>query len=135
MIVLVPLKRESFSLDGVGNKANTTIMRAGLLEGRKKARQVVPSQIGHQIGQFGIAAFLDQSRQRPLITEFIKKPLSPSRAALIGEGGIELIGTFVDPVSQFLAAGLPKRFLLQRSMFQNDYVPTERAEYRFKPFP
>ena len=135
MVVLVPLQRQALALDGVGDEADAAIVRPRVLEGLDQAGQIVAAQVGHEVGEFAVAAPLDQRGHRALIAEIVEQALSPCRAALIGQGRVKLVRTAVDPVAQALTARLGERLLLQDAVLEDDDVPAERAEHRLEPLP
>ena len=71
---------------------------------------------------------LDQPRHRSLVADLVIETLAPGRAALEHQRGIELVRTVIDPASQHFAAGLGKRGLLERAVFEHHHVPAEIAE-------
>src|SRR5262249_8329416 len=90
--------------------------------------QIMAAEIVHQPRQLVVAAAIEQRGHRTLIADFVIEPLAPCRSALKHQGRIELVGTIIDPASQYFAAGLGKGRLLQPAIFEEHDVPTEVSE-------
>ena len=135
MVVLVAGERQAEALDRIGEEADRPVVLPRLLEGIEQARQVVAAEIGHELRQLLVRALLDEPRHRPLVAEVVEETLAPSGAALIGQGGIELVRAGIDPVAQALAAGLLEGLLHQHAVLEDHHVPAEIAEQRLEALP
>ncbi len=127
MIVLVAGERQAEALDGVADETDRPVM-IDLAEGLDERGQVVAGEVGHQAMKLVVRARLDQPRDRALVADLVVEALAPGGAALEHQRGIELVGTAVDPLPQALAAGLAKRFIEQRAVFEDHDVPAEGRE-------
>ncbi len=131
MVVLVAGERQAHALDRVGDEDDRPVV-VDALEGLEEARQVVAAEIAHEARQLLVRAALDEARDGALVAEIVEEAFPPGGAALVGEGGIELVRGGVDPFAQALAAGLAERRLHERAVLEDDHVPAEGAEQRLE---
>ena len=127
VIVLVAGKRQAEALDGIGDKADRTVV-IDLAESLDQRRQVVTGEISHQAVKLRVGARLDQPFDWVLIADLVEEALAPSGAALKHQRGVELVGTIVDPAAQRFATRLAERLFQQRAVFEDDHVPTKRLK-------
>ena len=131
MVVLVPGERQAEALDGVGDEDYRPIV-VDRFEGGDEARQVMTAEVCHQPRELLVRALVEEARDGTLVAEVILQALAPSRAALKGQGRVELVGAGIDPAAELLAARLAERFLLQRAVFQRHHLPAEGLEDRLE---
>ena len=130
MIVLVAGERGGPALDGIGDE-DRRFVAAGGAELLDEARNAVAAQIGHQLGQLGIAAAGEEGADRPLVADLVIEALAPGRAAAEHQRGIDGVGGGVDPGLEPIAARLGEGGALQGAVFEGDDVPVEGAENGF----
>src|SRR5262249_33286064 len=122
VIVLVAGKGQAMALDRVADKAGGLLVM-GLGECLDEVRQVVDSEIGHQLFQLLIRAGIDQPRYRSLVADVVEQLPTPGSAPLEDQLRIPLIVTVVDPGAQPFAAQLFERLLESRAVFQDLDMP------------
>src|SRR5262245_66182639 len=88
----------------------------------------MPAEIVHQGRQLGVAALFDQSADVALVAYLVIETLPPGRSTRKNERRVKLVRAIVDPLAQCLAARLLERCLLQRAIFEDDYLPSEIVE-------
>ncbi len=127
MVVLVAGQRQAEAFDRVGEEADGAIV-VDRLEGVDQRWKVVPGEVGHQPRQRRVIARRQKRCDSGPAADVGLKPPAPRGAALEDEARIFRIGTGIDPFAKRLAARLRESSLKQPSVFQDDHLPTERAE-------
>ena len=133
VIVLVALQRQAEAFHRIGDEDGGPFVVGAAFERLQQGRHVVAAQIGHQRGQFVVAAPRQKRAHRPLVAQLVGEPLAPGRAALEQQRGIKRIGRGIDPGAQAFAARFGERRLQQRAIFQNHHFPAKGAEQGFQP--
>jgi hypothetical protein len=102
----VALEREAEALDGVGDEHARAIVGGGAVEGVEDRLQTVAAEFGHQGGERVVVVRGDEREGVGVGGEVGVQALAPSRAALIGQGGVEVVGRASIQAWQRRAAGL-----------------------------
>ena len=134
VVVLVTGDGRAPSLDRIGQKAGRAIVVDGG-EGLGHGLDAVAAQVLHQFGQFVVRTRVNQCRDVPLIPQRVHQMFAPDRSALVGQRGIELVRTGIDPLPQRLAPWLAKGGTLQGAIFDAHDVPAEGLEDLLDPLP
>lgn len=85
-------------------------------------------KVGHQVLQRVVTMRAQQFTHAGNAADILQQTLAPRRAALEGEGAIELIWAIVDPLAKSFAAGSLKGGNLQLTVLENDNFPANRFE-------
>ncbi len=79
MVVLVALEGQAEALDRIGDEADGPVV-VDALEGLEQRGHVVAGKVGHEPGQFGIRAPVEQRRHRALVADVVLQALPPGSA-------------------------------------------------------
>ena len=132
VVVFVPRNRRAPAFDRIGQKAN----RAVVIDGGKglgHGVDAIAAKVFHQGRQFRIAARVQKGGDVALVAQVIHQVFAPYASTHIGQRGVKLVGTVIDPVLQLLPAGFGKGGALQLAVFDAHDVPAKGVEHFFGP--
>ncbi len=118
---------QAVALDGVSDETGRPVVLDGV-EGLQQAFHVVPSEVGHQLGQRRVVEAGEKPLDRGLAADIGHELAPPGRSSLIDQGRIERIGAFVDPAPQGGASGTAEHRLQRLSVLQGHNPPAHVLE-------